>query len=330
MNLLPQKPKAEDPSEAGSIALTVSRYTRDNAGFMAIQKSNSESMIESRFPGLIADVRKIIQDSENAYEGGDGHSESQLWEHTVHVTSIAYRLACAEGLNPLIPSIAALFHDAGKFAGGRYHKDETIEEEESAQIAERLLLRFGMKKADIRTILSGLRALYNEKARKNAVAAILHDADFLSKFGALGIAAFFTKSVLRGRTLRSSVLGFLSKELTYATCLPMNMRTETGRRLAGKKAADSIKFFRALLAELREARIADLKIRKIRIPHPSIRDRFLEVQLVESPACPKCGERWQMAWTIEKGVKCTKLSVDWDCPQCNERVETSFCLPEVA
>jgi HD superfamily phosphodiesterase len=296
---------------------------------MAIQEFNAESMIESRFPGLLANVRKIIQDSENAYEGGNGRSESQLWEHTVHVTAIAYRLACTEGIDPLIPSIAALFHDAGKFAGGEYHKDEIIEEEESAQIAEPLLRQAGMKSADIRKILGGLRALYNEKARKNVIAAILHDADFLSKFGAMGIAAFFTKSALRGRTLRSSVLGYLSKELTYATCLPMNMRTVTGRKLAGKKAAGSLKFFRALLAELRDERIANLKIRKIRIHHPSAPDRFLGIQLVVSPACPKCGERWHMTWTTEKGVKCTKLSVDWDCSRCKERVETSFCLPEV-
>jgi len=303
--------------------------TRDNAAFMAVQEFNSSSIIEPRFPGLIANVREIIQDSENAYEGGDGHSESQLWEHTVHVTSIAYRLACDEGLDPLLPSIAALFHDAGKFSGGRYHKDETIEEEESAQIADRLLRQAGMKSADIRRILAGLRALYNEKSRKNTIAAILHDADFLSKFGALGVAAFFTKSTLRGKTLRSSVLSYLSKELTYATCLPLNMRTETGRKLAGKKAVDSLKFFRALLTELRDAKIADLKIRKIRIPHPSVKDQFLGIQLVESPACPKCGELWHMAWTTEKGVKCTKLSVDWDCSRCKERVETSFCLPEV-
>jgi HD superfamily phosphodiesterase len=296
---------------------------------MAVQKSNSESMIESRFPGLIADVRKIIQDSENSFEGGDGRSESHLWEHTVHVTSIACQLACAERLDPLIPSIAALFHDTGKFAGGQYHQEDTIEEEQSAQISEKLLRRHCMKNGDIFKIRSGLRALYSEKARKNAIAAIIHDADFLSKFGALGIAAFFTKSTLRGRTLRSSVLGYLSKELTYAACLPMNMRTSAGRRLAAKKAADSLKFFRMLLLELRNAAIADLKMRKIRIPHPAIKDRLLEIRLVVSPSCPKCGKNWQMEWTTEKGVKCTKLHADWSCSQCSERLETSFCLPEV-
>jgi HD superfamily phosphodiesterase len=296
---------------------------------MAVQEFNSESIIESRFPGLIADVREIIQDSENAYEGGDGRSESHLWEHTVHVTSLACRLACAERMDPLIPSIAALFHDAGKFAGGRYHPEDTIEEEQSAQIAESLLRRHCMKNADIRKILSGLRSLYREKAEKNTIAAILHDADFLSKFGALGIAAFFTKSALRGRTLRSSVLGYLSKELTYAACLPMNMRTSAGRQLAVKKASDSLKFFRTLLAELREAMIADLQMRMIRIPHPAIKDRLLEIRLVVSPSCPKCGKNWKMEWATEKGVKCTKLHADWNCSQCGERLETSFCLPEV-
>ncbi len=275
-------------------------------------------------------LQKIIQDSENAHEGGDGQSESLLWEHTLHVGSITYRLARAEGLDPLIPMIAALFHDAGKFAGGVYHSNETIEEEESARIAERLLRKSGMKKTDIRKVLSGLKALYNEKAGKNAVAAILHDADFLSKFGALGVAAFFIKSALRGRTLRSSVLGYLSKELTYAACLPLNMRTGAGRKLAAKKATDSLRFFHSLLAELRDTRIANLKIRRIRIPSPFSANRLLKVQLVVSPTCPGCGSGWPMTWATEKGVKCTKLNIDWSCSKCGERLETSFCLPEIA
>ena len=310
--------------------MTVPRCTRDNSAFMAAQEVSCSRLIESRFPGLLAEVRKIIQDSEKAFEGGDRQSQSFLWEHTLHVTSIACRLAQNEKLEPLVPAVAALFHDAGKFVGGKYHRDNTTEEKESARIAGRVLNRFGMKKAEMRKVLSGLKALYNEKSRKNAVAAILHDADFLSKFGALGIAGFFTKSALRGRPLRSAVLGFLSKELTYAACLPLNMRTAAGRRLAAKKAADSLKFFRSLLAELREARIADLKIRCVRIPHPSSGSRFLKVHFVVSPACPECGGGWEMAWNTEKGVKCQKLNVNWACTHCGERLETSFCLPEIA
>ena len=105
---------------------------RDNSAFMAVQNMNCVQAIESRFPGLIEKVRTVIQDSENALEGNEEGSESFLWEHTMHVTSIAYRLAQEEGIDPYIPIVAALFHDIGKFTGGRYHRDETIEEEESA------------------------------------------------------------------------------------------------------------------------------------------------------------------------------------------------------
>jgi HD superfamily phosphodiesterase len=309
--------------------LTVPTHTRDNARFMAFKKHNYESIIESRFPGLIAQIREVIQVSEKAYEGDGEPSESHLWEHTVHVASITYQIARAENQEPLIPTIAALFHDAGKFVEGTYHSGESIEEEESARIAERLLLKSGMKKSDIRKVQTGLKALYNEKLRDNRVSAIIHDADFLSKFGALGVAAFFTKSVLRGRTLRSSVLGYLSKELTYAACLPLNMRTDSGRRLAVKKSVDSMRFFRSLLAELRSSGIADLRIRNIRLQSPRSADRFLDIQVAATTNCTRCHKRWHLTWTTEKGVKCTKLIVDWNCAYCGERLETSFCLPEI-
>lgn len=305
-------------------------HARDNAASMTRHTFDYPSVVESRFPGLIDRVREVIEKSERKHEGSDSSSESFLWEHTMHATLIALQLAEAEGMDPLIPVVAALFHDAGKFAGGQYHSDETAEEEESARIAKNLLQQFGMKSADIRKVVSGLRALYRENARKNSVAAILHDADFLSKFGALGVAGFFIKSALRRRTLRSTVLGYLSKELTYASCLPLNMHTASGRKLAAKKASDSLKFFRALLSELRDARIANLKIRQIRIPHPKFKDQILKVQLVVSPTCPKCGESCKIAWTTDKGIKCRKLNVDWACSKCSERLETSFCLPEIA
>ncbi len=308
--------------------MTLCGRTRDNAASMAVKSVPTLKRIESRFPGLQDRVRKIIQDSERIFEGGQGRSESFLWEHTLHVASIADRLAQAEHMDPLIPVVAALFHDAGKFAGGSYHSEDTIEEEESARIAEHLLRESGMRAADIRRVLAGLKALYNESLRKNRVAAILHDADFLSKFGAMGVASFFTKSTLRGRTLRSSVLGHLSKELTYAACLPWNMHTEAGRKLASQKSKDSIRFFRSLLAELREARIADLEIRRFRIPCPAPGIRPVVIQAVASRVCPECGNAWDMAWSTEKGVKCNKLTVDWRCSSCGEQLETSFCLPE--
>lgn len=296
---------------------------------MANRKITVFDLIESRFPGLIDELRKIIEDSERAYEGVDCQSECFLWDHTMHVASLADQLAQAESVDPLIPVIAALFHDVGKFAEGRYHAEGTIEEMESARIAESILQKYGMKASGINKMLAGLRALYNENVSKNRLAAILHDADFLSKFGVLGVAGFFIKSTLRGRTLRSSVLEYLSKELTYAACLPLNMRTASGRKLADRKSRDSMKFFRSLLDELRDAHIADLKVRSLRIP-ASDGGGQLSVRMVVSSACLECGESWAMDWKTEKGIKCHKLCVDWNCSHCGKQLETSFCLPELA
>jgi hypothetical protein len=107
------------------------------------------------------------------------------------------------------------------------------------------------------------------------------------------------------------------------------MHTAAGRKLAARKASDSLKFFRALLTELRETGIASLRIRQLRIPNPSAKGRSVSVRIVSSPNCPNCGSRWDLVWTTDKGVKCHKLNVEWDCTQCSQRLETSFCLPEI-
>ena len=289
-------------------------------------------MIEERFPGLIVKVQEEIENSEKKYEiqnGKDGSGESYLWEHTTHVASLAFRLAREEKREPLLPTLAALFHDAGKFAGGHYHGENTIEEEESAETAKRILSEADVRPAELARVLAGIKALYNEKASKNSIAAIVHDADFLSKFGAMGVAAFFTKAAIRGRTIEGAMLGWLSKELTYAACLPQNMRTAAGKKLAAQKARDTIKFFRKLLGELEESGIAVLRIRRLRISDPRSRKKSLEILLAASRECPQCGDLWQLAWSTEDGVKCTKLNVEWQCADCGNSLGTSFCLPEV-
>ncbi len=297
---------------------------------MAGRPPNFASIVESRFPGLIAEIAKIIRDSERELQGTRPGSESFLWEHTRLVAALACRLAKGQHLDPLLPAVAALFHDAGKFSAGSYHEDDIAEEEAAARIAAPLLHKFGMKSADVNRVTAGLKALYNEKSPRNPIAAIVHDADFLCKFGALGVANFFVKSTLRGCTIGSAILGHLSKELTYASSLPLNMRTAAGRRLAAKKAADSMRFFASLVSELRDAQIADLKVSRLRLPDPDDPTMTMDIRLVASATCPRCGGRWMRDCAIETGVKCRKLRIDWVCRVCRGKSETSFCLPEIA
>ena len=297
---------------------------------MQIPKQSFRELVDTRFPGLTEKIKKAIEESERAFDKKPGRQESFLWEHTIQVASISQQLAELEKIDPLVPTIAALFHDVGKFSGGRYHENDKKEEETSAKLAERVLGESGMRAIGVRRVVSGLKALYQERARKNPVASIVHDADFLSKFGAMGVANFFIKSALRGRTLRSALLEHLSKDLTYAACLPLNMRTSSGKKIAVKKATDLLRYFRSLLDELREARIADLRIRRVRIPHPLHKNRDLDVRLIVPRACPECGGLWKISWTTEKGLKCHRLNIESVCRQCGGLTEVSFCLPEIA
>ncbi|MBN1938922.1 MAG: HD domain-containing protein, partial [Candidatus Aminicenantes bacterium] len=218
------------------------------------------TVLAGRYPGLVEKIQALIVEAERSFAGNAPEAEgSFLWEHTLHVAGLAFKLAETEKRDPVLAAVTALFHDAGKFVEGRYHAGEIPEEETAAVLAEKLLPRSRMNATERRTVVSSLRALYREGSEPNPQADLVHDADFLSKFGFLGVASFFTKSALRGRPLRDAAVHSLSKELTYAACLPLNMRTKSGRDLAVRKSADSLAFYRSFLNELRT--IHDLPFR---------------------------------------------------------------------
>jgi len=296
------------------------------------KKSNGfAAVLASRYPGLLEKIQALIVEAEKAFAGNAPESEgSFLWEHTLHVAGLAFKLAEAEKRDPVLAAVTALFHDAGKFAGGRYHAGDTAEEERAANLAEAMLPKTRMKSADRKAVVAALRSLYNEKAGANPLADLVHDADFLSKFGFLGVAAFFTKSALRGRTLRDTVIRSLSKELTYAACLPLNMRTESARALAVRKSADSLAFYRSLLSELRRVHDLPFRVLSRKVKLPSRPGRPLTVRLVLPQACERCGGSWAVETETSAGLKCETLEARAVCRGCGQSHEISFCLPEIA
>lgn len=278
-------------------------------------------------PGLVERVRRTIEEAEKKFSKKKDGKPGFLWEHTVFVASQSFRLAKAEKEDADLAALVALFHDSGKFAGGRYHSDDKPEEEESARLARATLEETGLKMADIGHVVRALRSLYQSGASRNRLADIVHDADFLSKFGYLGVANFFVKATLRGRNLETAAMDYLSKELTYAAVLPANMRTAAARRLAVKKSADTLKFYKSYLAELKEAHGMDFRIRTVEVPAPSGRRRA-KVMLVAPVVCGACGGKWETELRTEKGLKCETLEAAIRCTACPERRSISFCLPE--
>ncbi len=291
---------------------------------------NLKELIEPVYPGLLDSIQNTIKKAEKDYEKDrKKEQDSFLWEHSVFVAIVALKICRLENKDPLIPVVAALFHDAGKFEGGQYQKNDIPEEKTSARIAAEILASFDLNKSEIDLIVSGLLALYDEDTKNNFIADIIHDADFLSKSGYLGVANFFMKSAKRDLNLYTSLTQNLSKELTYASVLPKNMRTPAGKKLAEKRSRDIRLFFEGLLQELRDSDIARFEKREETLPCPQKTGENLKFILVFPETCPSCAEGMSPEYSFVQGIKCTELAALISCVSCPSEIRISFCLPEI-
>jgi hypothetical protein len=240
-----------------------------------------------------------------------------------------------EKTDPLIPVVTALFHDSGKFVKGKYHADDKPEEEYSAEIARKILKQVKAGKDIIVQVEDALRTLYMNRKGCSIACAIVHDSDFLVKFGYIGITNFFMKAALRGKPLQNAILSSLSKELTYSSTAVFNMITKSARKLALKRSGDSLKFFNSLLSEIKDYGIGNYKIKKIHLgemirPENSCIDDSIDIILVEPESCIFCGENLKLSYKRKMGVKCERLVAEFKCISCGKSHEISFCIPEIS
>lgn len=293
-------------------------------------------LLESRFPGLHARIEQTLVEAEAHYNRQAKHGPSEfLLEHTQRTAAIAHTISAMEGVDPFLPALVALYHDAGKFHAGEYHKDDIPEEEHAAMLAGTMLAEFGMERGEIDTALGALRALYDDRLPCAGPCRIVQDADRLEKLGPMGVGAFFTKATLRGRGLVDALVQTLSRELTYAVTAPRSMLTESGKEIAREQAAKTIAFFDDLLRDLERWGIAAFERRALVVEgdfrtRDGDRVRKMEVTIVMPRACPDCGEVIGLSYVCERGIKCDRLTARLACPGCSYARETYFCLPVLA
>ncbi|HWP11048.1 MAG TPA: HD domain-containing protein [Ramlibacter sp.] len=298
--------------------------------------NDARKLLEPRFPGLHARIEQTLVECEARFNRQTKQPPSEfLLEHTQHTAAIACKLAVREGVDPFLPVLVALYHDAGKFHEGEYHKDSVPEEEHAARIAGSMLAEYGVQRADIDAVLQALRALYDDRLPCAGPCRIVQDADRLAKLGALGVGAFFTKATLRGRGLADALEQSLSRELTYALAAPRSMFTQAGRTLAREQSAKTIAFFDDLLSDLESCGIAAFERRAL-VVEGDFRTRDgacvqkTEVTIVTPRACPVCEAPIGIAHRRERGVKCETLKARLACQACDWAREISFCLPVFA
>ncbi|TSA12048.1 MAG: HD domain-containing protein [Betaproteobacteria bacterium] len=294
------------------------------------------NLLESRFPGLYARIEQTLLASEARYNRETKQAPSEfLLEHTRRAAAIACKLAAMERVDALLPVLVALYHDAGKFHDGEYHKDGVPEEEHAAILAGHMLAESGAERADIEAVCAALRALYDDRLGSLEACRIVQDADRLDKLGALGVGAFFTKATLRGRGLVDALVQTLSRELSYALAAPHSMLTETGKRLAGEQTAKTVAFFDDLLHDLERWGIAAFERRPL-VVEGDFRGRDgnrvtkVEVTIVMPRACPDCDAPVALTHRSERGLKCDMLKARFACESCDYARDISFCLPVLA
>ena len=294
------------------------------------------NVLETRYPGLYASIEQVLVKAEARYNEQAGQAPSEfLLEHTRRTAAIAQKIAAMQGVDLFLPTLVALYHDAGKFQAGAYHQDAVPEEEHAALLADTMLTGFGLERFAIESVLQALRALYDERLPCIGPARIVQDADRLEKLGALGVGAFFTKAALRGRGLVDALVQTLSRELTYAGVAPRSMLTQAGRQLAIEQAPRTIAFFDHLLEQLESWGIASFERHTIILDEDfRTRDgatvRGMEVSIAMLRACPDCEGPFTLTHRREQGVKCERFTARFQCARCSYASETSLCLPLLA
>jgi HD superfamily phosphodiesterase len=287
-----------------------------------------KQIINGKYKGLFEKIQNHIVSSEQEFTKND-KAESFLWEHTMQVANMAKYISNLENIPPFLPVLSALFHDAGKFVKGEYHKKDVAEESDSLKVARKLLKNIGADKQFILQLTNSLSALYNEEKENDIVADIVHDSDFLVKFGFTGIATLFQKATLRGMTIETAIFSTFSKEYTYALNLEKNIRTNCAKKIAKEKSKAHMFFLDNLIGEL--TAYNDIKFQKIEKSLPCPNDNTIKIPfiLISTKNCNKCNNELTLSYTTEKGLKCTKLISTFKCNFCQKETSISFCLPEL-
>ncbi len=277
---------------------------------------NSQESLEP----ITTALRNLVRKDEASYGRGDREPDS-LWDHLDRVSRLAARLGRSEGVDPLACRMAGLFHDAGKFSGGRYHQDERPEEESSVDCLRELGEKFGLEPQLVNDVAEAILQLYRDDPEPSPLAAVLFDADNMDKLGPLGVANYFAKVGLRGRGISTSSILRLTVELTYARHAPLCLVTETGRRLAQPRAAATIRYIHDLIDSLREDGLYDFRVEEVEFGG-------LILDVVAPAACECGGKLERSLWEVP-GMKCSEIHLKHACADCGREQKLRFCKPRL-
>lgn len=180
------------------------------------------------------------------------------WPHVKRVESLCMLIQKHESVRNdvdlVVLKVAALLHDIAKYVEKKSPKDHG---EIGGIMAQSFLKTIGFDRAKAELICHAIRAHTHTEKPMSIEAKILHDADFLDKLGAVGIASVFIKACLTDKTIEQvaemycserSKSSYVAKHIHWLK--RQHFYTETARRIAGQRNEIVAAFFKALKSEL--------------------------------------------------------------------------------
>jgi len=313
------------PAEGNGRVPAPNKPLTEIEGRPTIQGASGEigvpDVLDSIPTDILHEIRRILVQQESTYQRScEEAAFSSIWAHSARVACIAHHIAAREGWQKEPALLAGLLHDSGKFVQGRYHENDTPEEEHAVRIARKVLMGSAYEKW-LPTIAEAILSTFLEAEATNDIGRAVYDADCLDKLGHMGVVQFFVKRALRHRYLDNELLIRASTELTYARHAPDTLMTATGRSLARMRAARTRRFYKELIEEWTELGIGAFTLQKEEIAG-------IACDLVVPTAC-RCGAPLAVDSDIVDALKCRSAIVTYRCPACGFENEFSFCLPNI-
>ncbi len=204
---------------------------------------------------------KLEEEARRYYEKDGG---SHRFDHVKRVLALAERLALAEGADPEVVRVAALFHDIGR-AEERRTKGKVCHAAYGAELVRKILSRLGLPKEFIEKVAEAIAShrFRGNKRPETPEAKVLFDADKLDALGAVGIGRAFLFAGEVGARLHNPEVD-LSETEPYSqedtawrefklklSKIKDRMLTEEGRRLAEERYRFMELFFDRLNREVK-------------------------------------------------------------------------------
>ncbi|WXG45146.1 MAG: HD domain-containing protein [Candidatus Atabeyarchaeum deiterrae] len=180
------------------------------------------------------------------------------WSHVRRVYRICLRMAKTENENRVdldVLEAAALLHDVGKYI--EKSDPETDHGLIGARMAEDILKKCGFEMEKMKSVSHAIRA-HTHAVEPNLVEArILHDADYIDKVGAVGVATILIKACLSDATIEEVLETFNSGEQGESPVAKHigqirkpHLYTNTARKVVARRNQTVVKFFSQLKKEL--------------------------------------------------------------------------------